>query len=130
MKVVFDTNIYVSAFVLPGSKAEKAILKILDGEDTLVISKEIIDETLTVLSGKFKQDREAISRTAIFLSDIAELVTPSKKIKILKDDPDNRIIECAVAGKASVIVTGDKRMLEMGSYQGISIISLKEFLES
>lgn len=53
MKVVSDTNIYVSAFVIPNSQAEKAILKVIEGDDLLIISKEIINEILTVLSRKF-----------------------------------------------------------------------------
>ena len=41
MRVVFDTNIFVSAFVIPGSFAEKAILRIIEGIDTLVLSKRV-----------------------------------------------------------------------------------------
>ena len=129
MRVVFDSNIFISALVIPGSKAEKAIARIISGKDSLVLSKIIVDEVLSVLSGKFSRDREAISRTAIYLTDLAEIVSPSKKIKVLKDDPDNRIIECAVAGKADFIVTGDKEMLNLKEFQGITIISLREYLE-
>lgn len=129
MKVVFDTNIYVSAFVIPNSQAEKAVLKVIEGNDLLIISKEIIDEVLTVLSVKFSRDREAISHTALYLSDIAMIINPTKKIKIFKDDPDNRILECAVAGKANAIVTGDKEMLKLKEFEGIKIISLKDYLE-
>lgn len=48
MKLVFDTNIFISAFAIPHSKAEKAILRILEGSDSLLISKEIIHEVLSV----------------------------------------------------------------------------------
>jgi putative PIN family toxin of toxin-antitoxin system len=129
VKVVFDTNIYISAFVVPKSQAEKAILKVIENDDLLIISKEIIDEALTVLAAKFSRDREAISRTAIYLSDIASLVKTRKRIKVFKDEPDNRILECAISGNADVIVTGDKEMLKLGEYEGIRIISLKEYLE-
>lgn len=130
MKVVFDTNIYVSAFVIPNSQAEKAILKVIEGDDLLIISKEIINEILTVLSRKFARDREAISRTALYLSDIASIVSAHKRIKVFKDEPDNRILECAIAGKADIIVTGDKEMLRLREYKGINIISLKDYLEA
>jgi putative PIN family toxin of toxin-antitoxin system len=130
MRVVFDSNIFISAFVVPGSKAEKAITRVINQKDRLVLSRFIIDEILSVLSGKFNRDREIISRTAIYLTDLAEIVTPSKKIRVLKDDPDNRILECALAGNADCIVTGDKDMLSLKKYQDVKIISLSDYLKS
>ncbi|KXK32682.1 MAG: hypothetical protein UZ01_00471 [Candidatus Brocadia sinica] len=128
MKLVFDSNIFISVFVIPGSKAEKAILRIIEGDDTLLISREIIKEVLEVLSTKFHRDREAISHVAVYLSDIAQVINPTKRIRVFKDDPDNRILECALFGKADTIVTGDKEMLILREYKGIKIISLKEYL--
>lgn len=55
MRVVFDTNIFISALILPGGSADTAIMRIINGDATLVISREIIDETLTVLSRKFRK---------------------------------------------------------------------------
>ncbi len=52
-----------------------------------------------------------------------------EKIRIFKDEPDNRIIERALKGKADVVVTGDKEMLKIKQFRGIQIISLKEYLE-
>jgi putative PIN family toxin of toxin-antitoxin system len=129
MKVVFDTNIFISAFVIPGSQAEKAMLRIIEGMDVLLLSKGILDELLSVLSIKFSRNKEEISRVAVILSEIAEWVEPSKKIKVLSDEPDNRILECAVSGNADVIVTGDKEILRLVEYEKIKIISLKEYLE-
>lgn len=129
MRVVFDSNIFIFAFVIPGSIAEKAVARIIDGKDRLVLSKFIIDEILTVLAGKFSRDREAISRTALFLADLGEVTEPVKKLRILKDDPDNRILECAIAGKADLIVTGDKEILALQEFKGIKIQSLRQYLE-
>jgi putative PIN family toxin of toxin-antitoxin system len=128
MKVVFDTNIFISAFIIPGSQAENAVLRIIEGRDVLLLSKGILDELLTVLSTKFSRDKEEISRVAVILSEIAEWVVPSEKIKVLNDDPDNRILECAVSGNADVIVTGDKQLLRLRGYEKTKIISLKEYL--
>jgi len=129
MRVVFDTNIFISALVIPGSVAEKAILKILEGHDQLVISKAIINEILEVLARKFSRDRENLSRVAVWLSDIGVLVRPKQKIHVLEDEPDNRILESAVEGNAEAIVTGDKRMLDLERFQNISIIRLREYLD-
>lgn len=129
MRVVFDTNIFISAFIFPGGQAEKAVLRIIYGLDVLLLSKEILDEFLYTLSTKFSRKEEEISRVAVILSEIGEWVKPTVKIDILKDDPNNRILECATAGKADVIVTGDKNLLKMKNYKGAKIISLKEYLE-
>jgi putative PIN family toxin of toxin-antitoxin system len=129
MRVVFDTNIFISAFVIPGSLGEKAVLRILEGQDTLLLSKEILDELLSALSMKFSRDREEISRVAVLLSEIAEWVKPTAQVSALKDEPDNRILECAVSGKAHIIVTGDKEMLRLKQYEKTKIISLKTYLE-
>lgn len=130
MRVVFDTNIFISAFAIPKSQAEKAVLKIIEGEDVLFISKPVLDEILTVLASKFHRDREAISHTALYISSLATLVNPAKRLHILQDEPDNRIIECALCGKADAVVTGDKAMLKLKEYEGIRIMGLREYLET
>ncbi len=129
MRVVFDTNIFLSAFVLPGSRADAALIRVVDDIDQLVISKVIIDELLTVLARKFARDADELARVAVFLSDLAEVVRPRGRIDVLQDEADNRILECARTGKVDVIVTGDKSMIELGSYRSINIISLRNFLE-
>lgn len=129
MRVVFDTNIFTSAFIFPGSEGERAVLKIIDGLDILLLSKEILDEFLYILSTKFSRDEEEISRVAVILSEISEWVKPTERINILADHPDNRILECAVSGKADIIVTGDKNFLKLKNYRGIRIISLKEYVK-
>jgi len=128
VRVVFDTNIFISAFAIPGSQAEKAMLKIIEGVDILVISKEIISEVLSVLSSKFSRDKEGLSHVAVILSELGELAKPIQKISIFKNDPDNRILECAIHGKADALVTGDKEMLRLREYSGIKIIGLKEYI--
>ena len=128
MRVVFDTNIFISALAIPGSLAEKAIHKIIEGEDILVISRDIVHEVLSVLSSKFSRDKEGLSHVAVILSELGELVKPSQKVSILKDEPDNRVLECAIHGKADVLVTGDKKILQLREYKGIKIISLKEYI--
>lgn len=129
MRVVFDSNIFISALILPGGMAEAAMMRIIEGNDTLAISREIIDEVLAVLARKFSRDAEALSRVAVNLASLGTLVRPVQRLKVLADGPDNRILECAVAGSAEAIVTGDKAMLMLKNYQGIRIISLREFFK-
>jgi putative PIN family toxin of toxin-antitoxin system len=129
LKAVFDTNIFVSALAMPGGQAERAIDLVLDARVNLYISKEIIHEVLGVLAQKFSKGPEELSRTAVFLSELGELVVPRKKLAVLDDEPDNRILECAATGNADVIVTGDRAMLNLKNYQEIRIVSLRQFLD-
>ncbi len=128
MRVVFDTNILVSALTLPGGRADSALRRIVGGEDSLAVSRSIIDELLSVLARKFAYDREALSRVAVFLADLGEFVEPKQSFRILADEPDNRILECAVAAGADLIVTGDRAMLAEAEFRGIRIVSLREYL--
>jgi len=128
VRVVFDTNILVSALTLPGGRADSALRRIVGGEDSLAVSRSIIDELLSVLARKFAYDREALSRVAVFLADLGEMVEPRQSFRILADDPDNRILECAVAAGADLIVTGDRAMLAETEFRGIRIVSLREYL--
>jgi len=128
VKVVFDSNIFVSALAIPGGAAEQALEAAIEGSFDLVTSRPIISEVLDVLARKFDRDREELSRTALFLSGLGTIVAPRRDIHVLADEPDNRILECALAGDASVIVTGDRAMLELGTWEGIRVITLRDFL--
>ena len=129
MKVVFDTKIFVSALVFPGGNGEQAILRIAEGKDRLLLSRAIVGELLDVLARKFARDREELARVAVFLAGLAEVVEPAMRLEVLEDEADNLILECAVAGEAELVVTGDKRMLALRSYEGIRIVSLGEYLD-
>ena len=69
MKVVFDTNVYVSALTLPKGAAAQALDRIVIGEHELFFSKAILDELLGVLARKFAMDREELARVALFLEE-------------------------------------------------------------
>ncbi len=125
MRVVFDTNIFISAFVFPGGQGQEALERIAEGVDHLLISKPLLHELLKVLGRKFSREREELSRVAVFLADLGEMIHPRSKVRILDDEADNRILECAIAGHAEVIVTGDRAMLKHRCYRNIEIISLK-----
>lgn len=129
MKVVFDTNILVSALVFPGGKGEAALRRIVEEQDQLVISKPILDELLGILGRKFARDAEELAHAAVFLSELGILVKPRQRLRVVKDDPDNRILECAIAGRADAIVTGDKALLGLREYQGVRILSLRDYLD-
>jgi uncharacterized protein len=96
VKVVFDSNILISALMFPGKQAEKAVSRIIDSRDQLLISKPIIDEVLGVLARKFGRDGEELARVAVLLADLAVMVRPTSQITRLKHEGDNRVLECAL----------------------------------
>ena len=128
MRVVLDSNIYVSALTLPGGNADVALSAALEGVYVVLLSEPIMGETLGVLGRKFSRDKEELARVALFLGELAERVSPRKRIGVLADEPDNRILECAVEGRADLIVTGDREILRICSFEGIEIVSLRAFL--
>lgn len=128
MKVVFDTNVLVSALVFPGGRGEEALLRVLGEQDELILSRAILDELLGVLSRKFARDAEELARIALFLADIGTMVKPRRRLSVVKDPADNRILECAVAGRAQAVVTGDKALLAVGEYRGVRILRLTDYL--
>ncbi len=62
------------------------------------------------------------------ISRTAEILKPAVRLNVLKDIPDNRIIECAVEARADLVVTGDRHLLKLKKFQGIPIIRLVDFL--
>jgi uncharacterized protein len=128
MRVVLDSNIYVSALALPGGSADLALTAALDGRYVVLLSEPLLGEVLGVLGRKFDHNKDELARVALFLDDLADRISPKSRVGVLEDEPDNRILELAVDGRADVIVTGDRAMLRLGSFRGIPALSLRQFL--
>lgn len=128
--MVFDTNVLVSALVFPGGRGEEALRRIIEERDQLIISKPILDELLGILARKFSRNAEELAHVAVFLSNLGLSVRPRRRLQVVKDAPDNRILECALTGRAEAIVTGDHALLSLGEYKGVRIISLRDYLEN
>jgi putative PIN family toxin of toxin-antitoxin system len=129
LKVVFDTNIFISAFVIPGSQGEEAYLHAMKGNFNLFSSVAILTEMAQKLREKFGWQEDKITRLLKAISKVATVIKTQPHLHLLADDPDNRILECAMAVKADFIVTGDKHLLSLKTFQNISIVKLSNFLE-
>ena len=129
VKVVLDTNIYISA-ILFGRKPEEIRKLSQEGKIELLVSEAIIAEVAEVLRKKFDWESWQISQVIDEIRETAILVIPNQTLSVIKkDEDDNRILECAVEGKAHYIISGDKRhLLPLKEYQGIKILSPAEFL--
>lgn len=128
-RVVADTNVLVSALQF-GGKPKQLLDLATDGQVDLAISEAIVAETLRVLSDKFDRTPEWLVETDRQLRVITRLVTPTESIRTIAADPtDDRILECAVAAEAEVIISGDTHLLGLRSFRGIRIQRVAEFLD-
>ncbi len=96
----------------------------------MILSEPILQEVQGVLSGrKFRYPIQAVLEIMSQLSFLARMVYPSKEINVIKNDPaDNRILECALAGEAMYIISGDEDLLTLKSHGKVKIVSPDDFL--
>jgi len=128
MKVVFDTNVFVSAFIVPGGKGEEALLLALRRKVDLFTSVPILTETTRILRTKFDQPERDILAALKQISHAATILRPARTVRVLEDLPDNRILECAVSAQADLVVTGDHHLLALKEFEGIPLVRLADFL--
>jgi putative PIN family toxin of toxin-antitoxin system len=130
LKVVLDTNILISA-ILFGGKPRQILEKAIRGEIRLCLSEPILEELKGVLQrSKFGYSPEMIQFIFTELTGIADFVNPSERIDVVLEDPeDNRILECAVEGKANYIISGDSHLLKLNRYRNIEVLDAAAFLE-
>ena len=128
LRIVLDTNIYISAIRF-GGKPEQILSSGRRKETEILVSEDILGEIAKVLRKKFEFNNLQIDETLREIRHITYLTSPENTLKIVKEDmPDDRVLECAVEGKADYIVSGDKHLLSLKEYQGIKILRPKDFL--
>ena len=128
MIIVLDTNVIISALL--SSKGSPA--KIIDYWEAewfdVATTEPLLDELERALGyGRvrryFKQPQEKIGALLKRFKAVGIVVDPKIALNIIQDDPDdNRVVECAVAAKASYIISGDEHLLDLKEYQGIVIL--------
>jgi uncharacterized protein len=128
MRIVADTNVIVSALVFGG--VPRRVLELVeDGLCELYYSHEIQAETRRVLREKFAWSGEAVDRYLQELWRLGHNVVPRRKVSEIKNDPDDdRILECALAANADAVVSGDRHLLRLGEFEGIVILTPRQFL--
>jgi len=128
-RVVFDTNVLISATLWEGSVAQKFLFKCIKENIQIFSSQKIIEEYKEILARDFDYIEYEIGEILEKVLQFVTLVTPIKKIDIVKEDADdNKIIECAVESDAEYIISYDKHLLKLKVYLGIKIIRPEEAL--
>ncbi|MBW2334816.1 MAG: putative toxin-antitoxin system toxin component, PIN family [Deltaproteobacteria bacterium] len=131
IKVVVDTNVFVSSFF--GGNPRKIVDLWKSGQLTLCLSRPIINEYIEVLQRfGLKNERELSELLSLFAHGFHVLFSAkTPELHLVEEDPDDdKFIECAVALKAGFIISGDKALIAIQDYMGIRIFSPKEFLDN
>jgi putative PIN family toxin of toxin-antitoxin system len=130
-RLVLDTNVLVSHFVLPGRNPSKVLDLVIAGKAILLVSDFILDELEGILSDRLRFPASEARPARDSILAVSEIANPRHAVDIIRsDESDNRILEAAVSGNADVIVTGDrKHLLPLGTFRGIPIMSPLEFLK-
>jgi uncharacterized protein len=128
MRVVFDTNVLISAFIAQGTCSE--LLEYCGRQHSVIVSDFILRELRTCLVGKFGYSEQQVAAAAHLIDSIAETVAPlNLATPVCRDHDDDAVLGTAVAGNAACIVTGDVDLLILREYRGIAILRPAEFVE-
>lgn len=120
--VIFDTNILISA-LLYGGTPKLAVQEALRRKTPIVTSNFLLAELSRVLSQKFNLRQAEIEKLMTEAMGRLVVVSPTSSLRVVSDEADNRVLEAALAGGCRYLITGDKELLALGSYEGIVIVT-------
>jgi putative PIN family toxin of toxin-antitoxin system len=135
LRVVFDTNIFVSKALIPHGQPAQAFTAWRELRCQLLVSPPILAEVRHTLGyarirRKYAITDEIVDQLIQILVEYAILVEgEADVIGAVPDDPDDEIIlACAIDGKADLIVSGDRHLLDLDEYRGVPIVTVRDFL--
>lgn len=135
LKVVLDTNQFVSSLITPKGPSAKLLQAWRESAYILITSREIIKETERALryphiSQKYRLREEDIGSFLHLIEHEAVVLSDSFRVDVIKEDlDDNKILACALEAKAQYIVSGDGHLLALRQFKEIAIVSVREFLK-
>jgi putative PIN family toxin of toxin-antitoxin system len=135
MRVVIDTNVLISAFIKPKGSLGILLPRLRTGAYSLLYSDRSLEELVDVLGRprlrrKYLFSDEDVKTLLGIILLLGEKVVPTRRIAFCRDPKDDKFLEIAVAGKADAIVSGDRDLLDLNSFEGIPILKPSLFLLS
>jgi len=130
MRVVVDTNVFVSVLIRPG-EAFAAFVDYLDQHATVLYSTETLTELVDVMRRKkfaAYTTPEEVADFVAWLAATGELVIVNEVLPIARDPKDDKFLALAKTGRANYLVSGDKDLRVLGQIDGIPILSPADFL--
>ena len=131
MRCVLDTNVLVSALLVPGSKPRRALDRAFQ-EGKVLLSFATLAELYDVLHRKqFRRyiEEEDVRSFIAALARESDWIDVNVQINACRDPKDNKFLEIALSGRATHLITGDADLLVLDPFQGIRILSPQEFLD-
>ncbi|MEW6173268.1 MAG: putative toxin-antitoxin system toxin component, PIN family [Bacillota bacterium] len=134
-RIVVDTNVVMGGLINPVKASGRVVNLWLGGKFDVLVSPALREEYLHTFSRMRFGSKEAVDRRERVLGRLLHnenliCIEPGFKLSVIRDDPsDNRLLECAVAGKAAYIVSQDRHLLRIGEYDGVVILTAHAFLE-
>ena len=129
MKIVVDTNVVISGIFF-GGVPRKIVEAIADGAIDAYATAEILDEYMGIIASMLERKQGRINQSILSpLFSAIKIIETESRIEVCRDPDDNKFIECAVDAKALYIVSGDNDLLDIKEFDGICIITAKEFCE-
>jgi putative PIN family toxin of toxin-antitoxin system len=132
VRAVLDANVYVSAIIQPAGTPGRLIERFLrEASFELVLSSAIVDEVLRALG--YRKVRRLLrgADAQLWFEDIvvlADVVADTPLSGICEDPDDDKYLAAALEGRASQVVTGDRRLLALGEHAGVEIVTPRAFL--
>lgn len=128
MKIVLDTNVLISALVFKGFAAK--VFDYCATQHTIILSPWIIEELIDKLQHKFNLEAALVKELQDLLLEKVSVIAPANAVPdICRDKDDNYILQIAEFVKANFIITGDKDLLELTSYNAIPILQPRIFFD-
>lgn len=129
MKIVVDTNVVISGIFF-GGNPRKIVEAVAAGSIDAYATTEIIDEYTGIIDSMIERKQGRINQSILSpLFSAMKIIETGTNIDVCRDSDDNKFIECAVDAKALYIVSGDNDLLDIKEYDGIRIITAKEFCD-
>lgn len=126
LRVVVDTNVFISGLIW-GGNPEKVIEGWLEERFTLLISPFLLSEILLTLE-KFEWTEGETNRLREIIEVNAVKIFAKRQTEVCRDSKDNQVLDLCRDGEANYLVTGDQDLLVLKEYEGVKIVSAKDFV--
>jgi len=133
MRIAVDTNVFISTIIKPENRVGMIIVRMRNGEYTLLYSLEVLEEILEVVTRdkiwkRYRLTEETLNTFVNSIITYGERVQVLTVLNVCRDPDDNMLLALALDGKADYIVSGDRDLLDLSNFQDIPIIRPAEFL--
>ena len=129
MKIVIDTNVVISGIFF-GGNPRKVIEAVVDGNLNAYATPEIVEEYTEIIESMIERKQGRLNQNTLFpFFSALKIIEGASIVNVCRDPDDDKFIGCAIDSKALYIVSGDNDLLDIQEYEGVQIITAKEFCE-